>query len=459
MASMLFSGQVRRKRLGMVARKLQFLVPGNSEEMPIMPQSIAAAGVADLLKPGQNVFVQGGMAEPSDLIAALRATPEACADVHFVTCYIPGVNNGDLAALHDRASMTNFFVPATLKDSFDEGKIRFLPLHYSGIARYMAEMPAPDVALIQVAPPDEEGRCNLGLSVDFVPIVFDRCKTIVAEINAAMPSPPGSITVPFERFDYIVETEHPLITVDDGVSSDTIDKIGGHVAALVQDGDTFQLGIGKVPAAILTRLKGRRDLGMQGGMITDGVMALHEAGAITNAGKTYEPGKMLCGMALGSQALYDWAADRDDILYRPASVTHDTRVISQLDNFVSINSVLEVDLTGQANAETINGVQISGTGGLVDFVRGARMANNGRSIVALASTAGRGKISRITTELAAGAAVSCPRADIDYVVTEHGAARLKHKTIDERAEALIGIADPAFRDELADAWAHRRRAM
>lgn len=424
-----------------------------------MPQAIAAADLANLFKPGHTVFVQGGTGEPTDLVAALAAAPEASAGVHYVTCLVPGVNRTDLAGFHDDASMTTFFVQADLKDSFDKGKIRFLPLHYSGIAAYMAELEPPDVALIQVAPPDANGQCSLGLSVDFVPTVFDKCKTVVAEINAAMPSPPGSPTVPFDKIDYVLECEHPLITMADGTLSETIEQIGGHVAGLVEDGATFQLGIGKVPAAILARLKDKRDLGMQGGMITDGVMELHQAGAITGAKKTYEAGKMLCGMALGSQALYDWAGGRDEILFRPASVTHDTRIISQLDNFVSINSVLEVDLTGQANAETINGVQISGTGGLVDFVRGARMARNGRSIVALASTAGRGKLSRITVELAAGAAVSCPRSDIDYVVTEHGAARLKHKSVDERAEALIAVADPAFRDELADAWDARRRAM
>ena len=271
--------------------------------------------------------------------------------------------------------------------------------------------------------------------------------------------PPGSPKIPYERLDYVVECDHPLIAMETGKISETVERIGAEVANLVEDGCTIQLGIGQVPAAIVSRLKDRRDLGLQGGMVTDGVMELVEAGALNGSKKTYEPGKMLCGMALGRQALYDWAAVRDDIMFRPATVPHDVRIISQLDNFVSINSVLEVDLTGQANAEAIGGRQISGTGGLVDFVRGARMGRNGKSIIALMSTAARGTISRIVPWLENHPVVSCPRADIDYVVTEHGAARLKGRSIDERAEALIGVADPKFRGELSEAWERLRRGV
>jgi len=424
-----------------------------------MPEIIAANEVPGLLRPGLRVFVQGAVGEPTTLIDALRQAPDASRGVAYVSCLVPGVNRTDLAALHDEASLTTFFVHAELQDSFNAGKVHFLPLHYSGICGFFADMAPPDIALIQVSPPDADGQCSLGLSVDFVPQVFDKASCIVAELNAAMPAPPGSPTVPFAQLDYVVETAHPLVTMAAAAAiPPAVDAIGEHIARLIDDGDTFQIGIGTVPAAILARLTDKRDLGMQGGMITDGVMALAEAGAITGARKTVAPGKMLCGMALGSQALYDWAAGRDDIVYRPATVTHDVALIAQIDNFVSINSVLDVDLTGQANAEMIAGRQISGTGGLIDFVRGARMARNGRSIVALTATAGGGKLSRIVPKLNDQAVVSLPRADIDYVVTEHGVAQLKHKALDARAEALIAVADPAFRNELADAWARMRRS-
>lgn len=424
-----------------------------------MPDVISNSALPDLLKPGMTVFVQGAIGEPLHLIDALKNAPEASAGVRYLSCLVPGVNRTDYAAFHETARLKTFFVPGDLAASFAARRIDFLPLHYSGICSYMQDHPPVDMALIQVAPPDADGNCSLGMSLDFQTIMFDKAKIIVAEINTAMPSPPSSPTVPYDRLDYVVAAEHPLITMETGAISDTMARIGANVADLVEDGATIQLGIGQVPAAIVSRLKDRRHLGLQGGMVTDGVKELVEAGALDGSRKTYEPGKMLCGMALGTQDLYDWAAQRDDILFRPATVTHDVRIISQLDNFVSINSSLEVDLTGQANAEAIGGRQISGTGGLVDFVRGARMANNGRSIIALGSTAAGGKVSRIVPWLKNNPVVSCPRADIDYVVTEHGAARLKGLTIDERAEALIGVADPKFRDELCTEWERLRREV
>jgi 4-hydroxybutyrate CoA-transferase len=194
-------------------------------------------------------------------------------------------------------------------------------------------------------------------------------------------------------------------------------------------------------------------------MVTDEVADLVDAGALNSSRKSIDTNFLVCGAAMGTQRVFDWAANRNDVQFRGADYTHNVPIIAQIDNFVSINSSLEVDLTGQANAETVNGRQISGTGGLVDFVRGARMAKNGRSVIALSATAARGSISRIVPTLAADAVVSCPRADIDYVVTEFGAARLKDKSVDERADALIAIAAPEFQAELSQAWREQRRRM
>ena len=191
-------------------------------------------------------------------------------------------------------------------------------------------------------------------------------------------------------------------------------------------------------------------------MVTDEVADLVDAGALDCSKKSIDRDVLICGAAMGTQRVYDWAAERHDVIFKGADYTHNVPIIAQIDNFVSINSTLEVDLTGQANSETLDGRQISGTGGLVDFVRGARMAENGRSILALSATAARGEISRIVPTLSAGATISCPRADIDYVVTEYGAARLKDKSLDERAEALIEIAAPQFHDELQQKWRDQR---
>ena len=356
----------------------------------------------------------------------------------------PGVNRIDPASFHPNARLTSFFVFGDIARSHAAGKVRFLPLHYSGIWDYLAGLEI-DLALIQVTPPDRAGRCSLGVSVHFVPAVLDRAKAIVAEVNAAMPRPAHSYEIPYDRLDYVVETERPLVALATGDLAPEIRRIGEHVAGLIDDGDTIQIGIGKVPAAVLAALRDRRDLGLHGGLVSDEVADLHEAGVMTGARKSHDR---------RHHGLHRRARQRPGLrLGRPlpgpqvrAGQLHPRRprASPQIDNFVAINSVLAVDLSGQANAEMLDGRQVSGTGGLLDFVRGARLSKGGRSILALPSTAGGGRTSRIVPRLGESDVVSCPRADADIVVTEHGIARLRDKSIDERAEALIAIADPAF---------------
>jgi 4-hydroxybutyrate CoA-transferase len=403
-----------------------------------MPEIVEPERIPDLLRPGMTVFVEGASGEPTALLQTLAAAPEASDGVHYVGVRIPGVNLLDPASFHPGATLTSFFVFGDIAKSFNVGKVRFLPLHYSAIFAYLAALPV-DIALIQVTPPDADGQCSLGPSVHFVPAVLGRAKLVVAEINAAMPRPPHSFLVPYERLDFVVETAHPLVQLEAGALSDQMRGIGRHVAGLIENGDTIQIGIGKVPASVLAALHDHRNLGLHGGMVTDEVIDLHAAGAL---------GTMVCCTALGSR-IYDWSATRDDLRFAPVSHTHDVRVLAQIDRFVAINSVLAVDLFGQANAEMLHGRQVSGTGGLVDFVRGARLSRGGRSIIALPST-GSGT-SRIVPRLGEHDVVSVPRADADIVVTEHGAAHLRDKSLDERAQALIAIADPTTRDQLANA--------
>jgi 4-hydroxybutyrate CoA-transferase len=421
-----------------------------------MPEKITAERLPDLLRPGMTVFVQGASGEPSPLLHALAAAPEASAGVHYVGCLIPGINRIDPASFHPTARLTSFFVFGDVARSYAAGKVRFLPLHYSGIWDYLSRLEV-DLALLQLTPPDRRGRCSLGVSVHFVPAILERARAVVAEINAAMPRPAQSFEIPYDRLDWVVESERPLVSLATGDLAPEIDQVGQNVASLIEDGDTIQIGIGKVPAAVLAALRGRRDLGLHGGLVSDEVAELHAAGVLTGARKSPERGTMVCTAALGGARVYEWAGRCPDLRFAPVRHTHDTRVIAQIDQFVAINSVLSVDLYGQANAEMLDGRQVSGTGGLLDFARGARLAKGGRSILALLSTAG-GKASRIVPRLGEGEVVSCPRADADIVVTEHGVAQLRDKSIDERAEALIGIAAPASRDELAEQWRRHRSA-
>jgi 4-hydroxybutyrate CoA-transferase len=414
-----------------------------------MPNPIAAHQLPDLLRPGMTVFVQGSTGQPTTLLRALQAAPEASRGVHYIACLLPGVNDVDPSALHTEARLTTFFQFGEMGLPERRRRLRFMPLHYSAIYDYLAALPPVDMALIQVAAAGDD--VCLGVSVDFVPAILPQARTVVAEVNRAMPAPPGSPRLPLSRLDYVVDCEHPLPTAPGGAPGATLQAIAGHVAGLVRDGDTVQVGIGKLPAAILAALAGHREIGVQGGMVADEMVDLAAAGALDGRRKTRDAGRIVCGVALGTAKVYDWVAGREDVLFRPVDYTHNVRVIAGIDNFVSINSVLEVDLTGQANAETVQGRQISGTGGLMDFVRGARLARGGRSILALPSTAGGGAVSRIVPRLAEGAVVSCPRADIDYVVTEHGVAHLAPLAVTERAAALTEIADPAFRQALRQA--------
>ncbi len=424
-----------------------------------MTKIIPADQVPSLLRPGMKIFLQGASGEPTVLTDAIAAKPDYAAGVHFVAVLVPSVNEVNPAGFHSTAELTTTFVYGDISRSFGLGQVHFAPLHYSGTTELMVNQGPYDAALIQVSPPDKAGMCNLGISVDFIPAILDRTKMVIAEINQQMPAVPNSPKIAFSDIAYAVETDRPLVEMKTGEIPAQVADIGQRVADLIDDGACFQIGIGKLPAAILRKLFDKKDLGVHSGMISDEVMALAKDGIITGARKSIDQGIMVGGVAVGGAELYNWCGSRDDLHFRPASYTHDPRIVSQIDNFVSINSVLEIDLTGQANAEMINGRQVSGSGGLVDFIRSARMGKNGRSVLALTATAGKLNKSKIVPQLAAGATVSGLRADVDYVVTEYGAARLKNLDIDGRAEALIAIAAPDARNDLANAWTDIRRQM
>ncbi|MGI9485906.1 MAG: acetyl-CoA hydrolase/transferase family protein [Geminicoccaceae bacterium] len=400
--------------------------------------------LASLLCPGMRVFVQGSSGEPTALLEALLAEPDAGAGVEFFSCQIPGLNRVDLAGLHRDARFTGLFLTPELVGSHSRRKVRFMPLAYSSMYRYLNAQPI-DVAFIQVAPSGRQGTFSLGLSAHFVPAILKAARVVIAEINENLPSVGRSVSIDEDRLDYVLPTAHPLPVLDPGPPSEISRKIGEHIAKLVRDGDHIQVGIGKVPSAVLEALRSHQGLVCHGGLVTDAMIGLQRAGAL-------DPTRpLICTSVIGTKRIYDWVRARKDVHVHPVSYTHDVRVMARLDRLVAINSVLSVDLSGQANAETVDGRQTGGCGGLPDFARGAQLSNDGRSILALPSTAARGTISRIVPALTNDIA-SCPRGDADYVITEHGIAELKHKSLDERALALIEIADPAFRKSLLEHW-------
>ncbi|MHB1217548.1 MAG: acetyl-CoA hydrolase/transferase family protein [Alphaproteobacteria bacterium] len=417
-----------------------------------MTNHLRAAAIPGLLKPGMSVFVQGGAAEPTVILDALKAAPDRAAGVTFTQPNVPSVNRRDLAALHQDARCVALFATRDNDASLHAGKVRLLPLHYSDAHGYLTRRAKFDLAIVQVSPPDAQGWCSFGVAGDMVPDVLERSAAIVAEINPAIPVSPGAPRLAYDRIGHAVEAGHPLLEMANPPLNDTLATLGRNVAGLVYDGDTIEFGLGGTPNAVLAALCGKRDIGVHTGLATDSLIDLIEAGVVTNARKPIDTGKSVTGLAIGTRRLYDALGAGAPVDFRPVSYTHDRGVIAWLDRFVAINSVIEVDLFGQANAEMIGGRQVSGTGGLLDFVEAARRASHGRSILALQSTASDGKTSRIVPALTSGTVVTVPRAEADYVVTEHGVASLRDRSVDERAEALIAIAAPHARDGLLDAW-------
>lgn len=396
---------------------------------------------------GGRVFVPCGAGEPLALLEAFRAEPELAAGLTFVGAFLPGVNRADWAGLHPQARAEGTFVSADWRASFEAGRFALRPLTYFQTWSWLATTPL-DGALFHVAPPDAEGMCSLGLAADLSPAVLGRDVFKVAQVNARMPATNGP-KVPLEAFDVVVEADHAPVEYDTGRLDPAFDTIAATIAALTPEGASVQFGIGKAGVAALAGLSGRRGLKVHSGMVTDPLLAAMDCGAVESA---------VCGLALGTGDLYARCGRDPRIRFEPASFTHDIGVLAAIPRLTAVNSALEVDLFGQANAEFMDGRQVSGVGGLTDFLRGARLSRGGVPIVALGATARGGSVSRIVPRLAANA-VSVPRADMGVVVTEHGAADLRGLSLDERARALIAVAAPQHQGGLSNEWDRMRRAM
>jgi len=418
----------------------------------------SAEEAVQCIEPGHRVFLHGACAVPRRLLAALGARTPELHDVEIVHLHAEGEapHLAPEAAGHVRHRA--LFIGSNARQAIWEGRADYVPIFLSDIpALFRSRRLAVDVALLNLSTPDQHGFCSLGTSVDCAKAAAEEARIVIAQINPRVPRTLGDSFVHVDQLTWAVEVDEPPYCVEPEPVDDVARRIGEHVAELVADGSTLQLGIGAIPNAVLACLRDRRELGIHTEMFSDGVVDLVEAGIVTGSRKEVHRGKVVSSFLMGTQRLYDFVHDNPMVELHPIDYTNDTALIRRHRRMVAVNSAIEVDLTGQVCADSIGYRLYSGVGGQMDFMRGAALAEEGKPIIALPSTAKNGTVSRIVPRLKEGAGVVTTRAHVHYVVTEFGVAYLHGKSLRERARALVAIAHPDFREDLrreAEAW-HR----
>ena len=402
------------------------------------------------IKSGNRIFLGSNAGVPDGLMQSLIDDAPQINDLEVVHIVTFSDCRWALPEYKDRFKVNTFFIHSdAVRQAVDEGRADYTPCFLSEISQLFQDDSLPlDAALIMVSPPDELGYCSLGVSVDIVMSAARSAKHIIAQINPHMPRTGGHSYLHMSEFSAWVEIDEELPEVHEPETHKTIERIGQYVSLMIPDGATLQLGIGKIPNAVTRYLENHKDLGIHSEMISDGVMHLMRQGVINNRSKTFHPGKTVTSFCVGSQELYDFVDNNPHVEFYPSSYVNKTRNIALNDNMISVNSALQVDLTGQVVADSIGHDFYSGIGGQVDFVSGASMAKGGKSVIAIPSTAKDKSISRIVANLTPGSGVVTSRGNVDYVITEFGIARLKGKSIRERSLELIRVAHPDFREEL-----------
>ncbi|MBI4552031.1 MAG: acetyl-CoA hydrolase/transferase family protein [Candidatus Latescibacteria bacterium] len=409
-----------------------------------------------VVESGHRVYVGNGCGAPQPLVTALANRAAALRSVEIVHLMTLGEAPYAAPEMAGHFRHQAFFIGENVRSAVNEGRADFIPIFLSEIPRLFTDGSLPiDVAMIQVSPPDEHGFCSFGVSVDCTKPAAESARIVIAHVNPQMPRTLGDSFIHVSKLDAVVESDEPLPELPRSPISDVQRRIGQHVAALIEDGSTLQMGIGGIPDAVLSNLTEKRDLGVHTEMFSDGIVDLIEAGVITNERKTLHPGKVVSSFLLGSRVLYQFTDNNPIIELHPSHYTNDPFIIAQNERMVAINSAIEVDLTGQVCADSIGPRFYSGIGGQLDFIRGAARSKGGKPIIALPSTAKNGQASRLVPFLTPGAGVVTTRGDVHYVVTEYGTAFLHGKSIRQRARALIDIAHPDFRDSL-EAFARER---
>lgn len=395
----------------------------------------------DWVLPGAMVVWGQAGAEPVTLTAALMRERHA----------IGGFRAGIGLTLSDTASpefgdvvrFTSYCASAHNRRLTEAGLLDILPIPYSQFAAALAPV---DVLLLHLPPAGPDGRHSLGLVQEYLLPLIETARIVIAEINDRMPPVCGQATIAADELDGVLHTSRPLLELPPARIGPVERQVARNVADLIEDGATLQLGLGQIPEAVLDALRQHRDLGIHSGVIGDGVADLMEAGAITNARKAIDTGVSVTGWLLGSRRLYDFARDNPALLVCPTRYTHDPAVLGKLNRFTAINSAIEVDLTGQINAETVGPHYVGGVGGAAEFLRSAHGSPGGLPIVALPSTVAKSGASRIVAKLSGP--VSTPRSEAGLIVTEHGVADLRGRSLRERRTLMLSIAAPEWRDRL-----------
>ena len=410
---------------------------------------VSPSEAADVVRSGDRVYLHCAAATPSVLLDALVARAPELENVTVVHLHVEGPGPHLAPEMEGHFRHRALFVGPNARKAVNEGRADYVPIFLSDVPRLFRSGALPlDVVFVNATPPDAHGFCSLGTSVEAMHAAIDAAKTVIVQINQSMPRTLGESFIHVNDIDLAVEVDVPPYPVASPRIGDVERRIGEHVAELVPDGATLQLGIGAIPAATTLALTDKHDLGIHTEMFTDAVMELVEAGVVTGDAKERNRGKIVAAFMMGSPRLYDFVHDNPMVEMRPVDFTNDTHVIRSFSRMVSINSAIEVDLTGQVVANSIGHSVYSGVGGQMDFIRGAALAPEGRSIIALPSTATGGTASRIVDHLREGAGVVTTRAHVRTVVTEWGVAELFGLSLRERALALTRIAHPDYRDEL-----------
>ncbi|MBK7929719.1 MAG: acetyl-CoA hydrolase/transferase family protein [Bryobacterales bacterium] len=400
---------------------------------------------------GDTVYIHPGSGTPNALVEALVRQAPRLSNVEIVHMLTLGNADYTRPEFEGIFRANALFIGANVRGAVNEGRADYTPIFLHEIeSLFSTGAKELDVVLLQVSPPDRFGNMSLGVSVDCTLTAAKHGKFVIAQVNPRMPRAMGDSFLHVQDVHAIVEAEHELPELRFEKADPVQLRIAAHVASLIPNGATLQMGIGAVPDAVLDCLAHHRNLGLHTEMFSDGIIPLIESGVMNGARKSLHPGKLIAGFMLGTRKLFDFIDNNSLFEFHPIKYTNDPFIIARNDRMVAINSALQIDLTGQVCSDSIGTHPYSGFGGQVDFIRGAAHSRGGLPIIALPSTAKNGTISRIAPVLDPGAGVVTSRADVHYVITEHGIANLHGKTLRQRAEALIQIAEPKFRDQLHD---------
>lgn len=422
-----------------------------------VPPTVSADEAVQVIQSGNRVYLHEVAMTPFELIDALCRRAHELTDVETISIHTEGPAPYVAPEMEGHIRHNALFVGKNVREAVNSGRADYTPVFLSEIPAMIrgAQLPV-DVALLQVSPPDRHGFCRLGMSISCARAAADGARHVIGLVNPRVPLTMGNSAIHVSRFDFLVMTDRPLPTISPAAIDPSERLIGEHVASLIPDRSTLQMGIGAIPDAVLACLHDREDLGVHTEMFTDGLVELAEAGVITNRCKTTWRGRIVASFALGSQKLYDFVDNNPFVEFHPSDIVNDTREIRKIERMTAINSALQVDLTGQVVADSIGERIYSGIGGQMDFIHGANLAPEGKAIIALPATARDGQISRIVSSIEPAAGVVTTRGHVQFVATEFGVVNLESQPIRKRAELLISVAHPDFRPELRAAAVRRK---